>query len=420
MVCIKVAAARYLKAAPLAFAAGLSLFAVNPSAEARSRPQIGGYSPPTAQIVVDAKSGKVLFAENADAPRHPASITKVMTLYLLFEQLDRGKLSLQSDLRVSAFAQRQAPSKLGVSAGDTISVEDAIKAIVTRSANDVAVVIAENIGGSESNFAQLMTRKARALGMSHTVYHNASGLPDPGQITTARDLATLGRAIQSRFPQYYPYFAMRGFSYDGDYIGNHNKLLGRVDGVDGIKTGFTRTSGFNLLTSAKLDGRHIVAVVMGGRTGAQRDNQMVRLVENYLPRASTGGSLPAIAEADRDNAPLTTGSVAEKSQIQTKSKTGTMAQTSAPKQKLGAPIQSVAWKVLVGQARSAKEAQAVAHQAREKSKGVLAKANTSTTSHVVHHKTIFKAQFTGLSQQDAASACKHLKSTGLACQATRI
>jgi D-alanyl-D-alanine carboxypeptidase len=415
---LRVVAAHVFKISTIVVAAGLSFGCLISDSQARSRPQVGGYAPPTAQIVVDAKTGKVLFAENPDAPRHPASITKVMTLYLLFEQLDRGKLSLQSDLKVSAFAQRQAPSKLGVSAGDTISVEDAIKAIVTRSANDVAVVIAENIGGTESNFAQLMTRKARALGMSHTVYHNASGLPDPGQITTARDLATLGRAIQSRFPQYYPYFAMRGFSHDGDYIGNHNKLLGRVEGVDGIKTGFTRTSGFNLLTSAKLDGRHIVAVVMGGRTGAQRDNQMVRLVESYLPRASTGGSLPAIAEADRENAPTTTGSVVEKNQG--KAKAETAQQAHAPKQKLAAPVQSAAWKVLVGQAHSAKEAQALAHQAREKSKGVLAKASTSTLSHTVHHKTVFKAQFTGLSQQDAASACKYLKSTGFACQATKI
>jgi D-alanyl-D-alanine carboxypeptidase len=415
---LRVVAAHVFKISTFVVAAGLSFGCLISESQARSRPQVGGYAPPTAQIVVDAKTGKVLFAENPDAPRHPASITKVMTLYLLFEQLDRGKLSLQSDLKVSAFAQRQAPSKLGVSAGDTISVEDAIKAIVTRSANDVAVVIAENIGGTESNFAQLMTRKARALGMSHTVYHNASGLPDPGQITTARDLATLGRAIQSRFSQYYPYFAMRGFSYDGDYIGNHNKLLGRVEGVDGIKTGFTRTSGFNLLTSAKLDGRHIVAVVLGGRTGAQRDNQMVRLVESYLPRASTGGSLPAIAEADRENAPTTTGSVVEKNQGKAKAETAQQAR--APKQKLAAPVQSASWKVLVGQAHSAKEAQALAHQAREKSKGVLAKASTSTLSHTVHHKTVFKAQFTGLSQQDAASACKYLKSTGFACQATKI
>ena len=421
MKCIELAAARLVKAAPLVLTASLFVSLAVPIAEARSRPQVGGYAPPTAQIVVDAKSGKVLFAENPDAPRHPASVTKVMTLYLLFEQLDRGKMTLQTELKVSPFAQRQAPSKLGVSAGDTITVEDAIKAIVTRSANDVAVVIAENIGGTESNFAQLMTRKARAIGMSHTVYRNASGLPDTGQITTARDLATLGRAIQSRFPKYYPYFAMRGFSYDGDYIGNHNKLLGRVEGVDGIKTGFTRMSGFNLLTSAKLDGRHIVAVVMGGRTGAQRDNQMVRLVETYLPRATTGGSLPVIAEADRENAPITTGTVAEKSTLQgqTKQAQNTNA-TKAPAQSVKEPVRTVSWQVSVGQAHSAKEAQALSVKAREKSKGLLAKANSSTTSQVVHHKTIYKAQFSGLSQHDAASACKHLKSTGLACQATRI
>ena len=415
-------AARISQAALFGLVLFCSLFFNASSVLARSRPQVGGYAPPTAQIVVDAKSGKVLYAENPDSPRHPASITKVMTLYLLFEQLERGKMSLQSELKVSAFAQRQAPSKLGVSSGETISAEDAIKAIVTRSANDVAVVIAENIGGSEANFAQLMTKKARALGMMHTVYRNASGLPDPGQITTARDLAILGRAIQSRFPQYYPYFAMKGFSYDGDYIGNHNKLLGRIEGVDGIKTGFTRTSGFNLLTSAKLDGRHIVAVVMGGRTGAQRDNQMARLVETYLPRATTGGSLPVVAEADRDNAPLTTGSVSHKDPVSTKAAAQTLTRVTAqakPQSNLQAPP-SASWKVLVGQAHSAKEAQALALKAREKSKGVLAKASPSTTSAIVHHKTIYKAQFTGLSQQDAASACKYLKSTGLACQATRI
>jgi D-alanyl-D-alanine carboxypeptidase len=419
MNCIQIVAARFLRAAPFFLTVSFLACVASPVAEARSRPQVGGYAPPTAQIVVDAKSGKVLFAENPDAPRHPASVTKVMTLYLLFEQLDRGKLTLQSELKVSPFAQRQAPSKLGVSAGDTITVEDAIKSIVTRSANDVAVVIAENIGGTESNFAQMMTRKARAIGMSHTVYRNASGLPDSGQITTARDLATLGRAIQSRFPKYYPYFAMRGFSYDGDYIGNHNKLLGRVEGVDGIKTGFTRMSGFNLLTSAKLDGRHIVAVVMGGRTGAQRDNQMARLVETYLPRATTGGSLPVIAEADRENAPLTTATVAEKSPAQTKERQA-QPPSQTPTQVLKNQSHPVTWQVSVGRAQSAKEAQALGLKAREKSKGLLAKANSSTTSQVVHHKTIYKAQFSGLSQQDAASACKYLKSTGMACQATRI
>lgn len=196
-----------------------------------------GYTPPYAEMVVDITTGKTLYQVNPDAPRHPASITKVMTLYLLFERLESGKLSLNSQLSVSANAQRQPPSKLGIAAGDTISVETAIKALVTRSANDVAVTVAENLGGTEANFAVLMTKKARALGMTRTVYANASGLPNTRQTTTARDLVRLGKAIQDRFPQYYGYFSTESFTYEGAVIGNHNKLLGRVEGVDGIKTG---------------------------------------------------------------------------------------------------------------------------------------------------------------------------------------
>jgi len=180
------------------------------------------YAPPYAELVADARSGKTLYAVNPDAQRHPASITKVMTHYLLFEELDAGRLSLGSQIKISAWAQKQAPSKLGLNAGDTISVEDAIKAVVTKSANDIAVAIAESVGGSETNFADLMTKKARSLGMTHTVYANASGLPNPRQLTTARDLVTLGKSIQQRFPKYYSYFSMRSFEYDGDTIGNHN------------------------------------------------------------------------------------------------------------------------------------------------------------------------------------------------------
>lgn len=259
----------------------------------------GGYNPPTAAMVVDVKTGKVLFSENPDAHRHPASITKVMTLYMLFEQLEKGRYSLNSPLKVSAWASRQAPSKLGLQPGDTIEVEDAIKALVTKSANDVAVVVAENIGGTEQNFAAQMTRKARSIGMSRTTFRNASGLPDPGQITTARDLITMGRAIQDRFPKYYTYFATRSFNYDGAVHGNHNKLLGRVEGVDGIKTGYTRMSGFNLLTSVKADGRQLMAVVLGGRTGASRDRYMAELIETHLDRAYAGNrTAPALVEAN--------------------------------------------------------------------------------------------------------------------------
>ncbi|MET0606257.1 MAG: D-alanyl-D-alanine carboxypeptidase [Beijerinckiaceae bacterium] len=271
----------------------------DPAEAARRRrfKRIALYAPPTASMVVDAKTGRVLHASNPDAVRHPASITKVMTLYLLFEQLERGRFNLASPLRVSANAASQAPSKLGLQPGETIAVEDAIKALVTKSANDAAVVIAENIAGSEEAFAQLMTRKAHAIGMSRTNYANASGLPNAEQITTARDLVTLGRAIQDRFPKYYPYFATRSFEYEGAYYGNHNRLLGRIEGIDGIKTGFVRASGFNLLTSARLDGRHIVAVVLGGRSGRSRDALMASLVTSSMGRAYAGARIaPTVGE----------------------------------------------------------------------------------------------------------------------------
>ncbi len=254
------------------------------------------YNPPYAAIVVDANSGRALHEANADSLRHPASLTKIMTLYLLFEQLEAGKLRLDSRLEVSEHAAEQAPSKLGLMPGQTIAVEDAIRALVTKSANDAAVVVAEAIGGGEEAFARLMTRKARALGMGHTVYVNASGLPDDDQITTARDQATLGRAIQDRFPRYYRYFATPAFVYRGHAMRNHNKLLGRVEGVDGIKTGYTNASGFNLVTSVRRGNRHIVAVVLGGASGAARDARMRMLIEQQIASAATQRTVARIEE----------------------------------------------------------------------------------------------------------------------------
>ncbi len=221
------------------------------------------YSPAFSSIIVDGNSGATLSATNPDASRHPASLTKIMTLYLLFERLDAGKMKLDTEMEVSEHASEQAPTKLGLRPGQTIRVEDAIKGLVTRSANDAAVVIAEAIAGDEDDFAKLMTRKARALGMSRTIYRNASGLPDDEQVTTARDQSTLGRAIQDRFPRYYRYFSTTAFNYRGQSIRNHNHLLGSVEGVDGIKTGYTRASGFNLVTSMRRGNRHLVGVVHG-------------------------------------------------------------------------------------------------------------------------------------------------------------
>ncbi len=210
-----------------------------------------------------------------------------MTLYLLFEQLEKGAMTLQTRIPISEHAAAQEPSKLGVQPGSTISVDDAIKAVVTRSANDVAVAIAEAIGHDESTFAEMMTRKARALGMSSTVYVNASGLPNDEQVTTARDLTILGRSLEERFPRYFKYFSTRQFNYAGRTIGSHDHLLGRVDGVDGIKTGYTRASGFNLLTSVHRDGRSLIAVVMGGRSASARDRVMENLIDDHIAEAST-------------------------------------------------------------------------------------------------------------------------------------
>lgn len=254
------------------------------------------YSPQFASIIVDGNSGAVLQSTSPDGLRHPASLTKIMTLYLLFERLESGKMKLDTELPVSQHAADQDPTKLNLRAGQTIRVEDAIKGLVTRSANDAAVVIAEAIGGDEDDFAAMMTRKARALGMSKTVYRNANGLPNDEQVTTARDQATLGRAIQERFPRYYRYFSTTSFTWRGEQIRNHNHLLGSVEGVDGIKTGYTRASGFNLVTSMRRGNRHLIGVVLGGRSGGSRDAIMRNLLAENLEKGATTHTVVAVTE----------------------------------------------------------------------------------------------------------------------------
>jgi D-alanyl-D-alanine carboxypeptidase len=254
------------------------------------------YHPPYSAIVIDHNSDQVLHSEHVDEPRHPASLTKIMTLYLLFEQLEAGRLKLDTQLRVSAFAAQQPPTKLGLKANQTLAVEDAIKGLVTKSANDAAVVVAEAIAGSEAEFAKLMTQKARALGMISTNYINASGLPADEQITTARDQALLGCTIQDHFPDYYRYFSMPSFRYHGVEMHNHNALLGQLEGVDGIKTGYTEASGYNLVASVRRKEKHIVAVVLGGTSRAKRDVRMRELITRYIPQAMTGPTKTSVGK----------------------------------------------------------------------------------------------------------------------------
>src|SRR5215213_1845060 len=237
----------------------------------------------SAAIVADLTSGKVLFSQAAEEPRYPASLTKMMTLYLLFEDLEHRRYSLDSPLLVSEYAAAQTPTKLGLQSGETIRVDEAIRALVTHSANDAAVAIAENLEGSEPAFAARMTRAAHQLGMTNTQFRSASGLSHPEQYSTARDMVLLGAALQAHFPRYFAYFKTDSFTFRGRSYKNHNRLLGRVDGVDGIKTGYTRASGFNLVTSVRRSGRRFVAVVMGGLTAKSRDQHMESLLGSYLP-----------------------------------------------------------------------------------------------------------------------------------------
>ncbi len=275
-----------LSLARLSLAIVLALAVISPlQAEAKS-------SVPRkyAGIVVDAKSGKVLYESASDAARYPASVTKVMTLYVLFQELAAGNIKLSDKMKVSKHAAAAVPTKLGLRAGSTITVENAIKSLVTLSANDMARVVAEHISGTESKFAERMTATARAMGMNRTTYRNASGLPDAKQITTVRDQSILGVAIYQHFPKYYEYFQTRSFSYGKRTYGNHNRLLG-ANGVDGIKTGYINASGFNLLTAARSNGRHIVVVGFGFDTGGSRDAKVRELVKKYLPKGRSGDYL---------------------------------------------------------------------------------------------------------------------------------
>ncbi|MEM8798181.1 MAG: D-alanyl-D-alanine carboxypeptidase [Pseudomonadota bacterium] len=267
-----------------AFAGALTALAVLLTASIAAEP--ASANPKYAAFVYDVNKGKVLFSRNADRSRFPASLTKMMTLYMVFDAIDDGKITLNTRMKVSRQASRAVPSKLYLKAGSTIRVRDAILALVTKSANDVAVVIAEHLGGSEAKFARQMTRKARRLGMRSTTFKNASGLPNSGQRTTARDMARLGLLLHKNHPQSFKYFNTKAFRYGGKTYRNHNRLLSQVKGVNGIKTGYIRASGFNLVTNVETGGKHVVAVVMGGRTGRSRDAHMRSLIQRHLPKAS--------------------------------------------------------------------------------------------------------------------------------------
>jgi len=361
-----------------------------------------------AGIVWDITSGKVLYSDAADERRYPASLTKMMTLFVLFEDLERGRVTLKTPLKVSPHAAAQVPTKLGLRAGETIPVEVAIKALVTRSANDAAVVIAENLAGSEPAFAERMTRTAHDLGMTSTRFRNASGLPNPDQVTTARDMMMLGAALQVRFPRYYAYFKTRAFTYKGRTYRSHNRLVGRVNGVDGIKTGYIRASGFNVVTSARRGGRKIVAVVLGGRTAKSRDSHMASLISRHLPKAQAGKGYAAAVLAMVMRPPVVVAS-ADPS-LGTTAVVDTAAAALPEATNSGHLIQ-------IGALPSSEAAERMLKEAQSTYSGILAGLTPVTET----YKNFVRARFAGFADREAArDACEQLRKHEVPCLALEL
>lgn len=384
-----------------------------------------------AAIIIDGKTGEVLFSRNADLPRYPASLTKMMTLYLLFEDLERGRVTLTTRFNVSANAAAQPPTKLGLPAGATIRVEDAILALITKSANDIAMVVAENLAGSESAFAERMTNTARALGMTRTTFRNPHGLPNAQQVTTARDMATLGRALYDRFPQFYPYFSTPSFTWQGTRIANHNNLLGDA-GVNGIKTGYTNASGYNLVTSVMRDNRYIVGVVMGGNTAASRDAHMRELIATYMPRASTGPRTAPLLVANVTTAipaplprpnpsrgytdPVLTAAIPANDNVDA---IAVLAQGDIdPTTVATAP--PTGWRIQLGAFPAENSARAVLARAMEIGGNSLAGTTPYTEPVTVGTAQHYRARFGGFPTSDAAqAACRALAAQHFDCFATQ-
>ncbi len=363
--------------------------------------------PSDSSIVIDADSGRVLAQHEPDAQNYPASLTKMMTLFLTFKGLENGSLALQQRFAVSAHAAEQAPSKLDLKPGETVPLHDLVFAIITHSANDAAVVIAENIAGSEPAFAQRMTAEARALGMNRTNFANASGLPNPDNVTTARDLSTLALALYRDFPKEYPWFATEEFTYNGVSYSNHNHLMHSFPGMDGIKTGYIRASGFNLAASAVRDGHRLIAVVMGGESAHSRDLQMASLLDGAFARAGADAEVADDAAAP-DEAPdnLATRAIAAISPVG-KAEAATGADAPAPHRARHAKMID-GWSIQVGafaQHDMAEHAGELALQRLPATKGrvveIVAPAHADK-------EQVFRARIVHFTHREAELACREL------------
>jgi D-alanyl-D-alanine carboxypeptidase len=417
--------------------------------------------PAFSSVVVDARNGTIIRGENIDAPRHPASLTKMMTLYLLFQDLKSGRVNLSTKLRVSSRSARMAPSKLGLRAGSTITVQEAIYALVIKSANDAAATVGENLGGSESAFAARMTRTARGMGMTRTTFRNASGLPNPAQITTARDMATLGLRLMRDFPQYYPYFRASQFNFRGRVIRTHNPLVGRFNGTDGIKTGYIAAAGYNLVTSTRRGDKRVVGVVLGARSNGTRSAYMMAMITRAFPACKDGSTVAALAGSSKGAInPITLASTASakisqptttslavdndslaavaadassepvvlEAEMTPKKKTiieggmvngkkQSFAVKPASKQEDAMAVASLPanWTVQISSFRKKRDADAVIKTLKTASAASMQGKEARTLASKKGRKTVYQVVIKGYSQKDAKSSCARVAAAGMDC-----
>ena len=422
------------RAAPPAKAHGKS--AVRTPSSWVPNPAVNGKD---AYLILDATSGRELVADRADELRHPASLTKLMTIYLTFSALDSGRLSLGDALPVSINALNAPPTKIGLPPGGTVNARDATMALVTRSANDAAIVLAEAVGGDEATFAQLMTQKARQLGMTSTVYRNASGLPNREQVTTARDLARLAFALMRDFPHYYAIFSVQSYPYRGRILENHNRMLLSYEGADGLKTGYTVASGFNLVMSAMRDNRRLIGVVMGGDNAGQRDRMMADLMDYGFASAQsmrlspwTSIRKPASARYTATNfdpslvIPESTPRLAPPAApppVQTVSTDQRVAGPAVPASAAAVPggPSIGSWVIQVGSFSDSQGAQLALERASSTLPDSMRAAAAATIDEVqMANKTFHRARLTNLSQGQAVDGCKQLEKRKIYCSAIQV
>jgi D-alanyl-D-alanine carboxypeptidase (penicillin-binding protein 5/6) len=394
----------------------------------------------SASLILDARTGKMLVSENADVLNHPASLTKMMTLYLTFEALHRGKIGWDTPIVMSKYAASRPPTKLGVRAGGTITVREAVYGMIVKSANDAAAAMGEKLAGSEDNFARVMTQRARQLGMSRTTFFNASGLPDSRQVTTARDMSTLGVALLRNYPTEYRLFSMVSFNFRGKTVRGHNNLMYRYQGMDGIKTGYTNASGFNLVSAVQDGNRRVVGVVLGGRTARSRDAKMAALLDQYLGRTSNGSTLVAgagvkqqvevasAAQTDVSLPGVTPPPTAPRSNGAGKIPFALgYSDTAAVPADRPAVLEQVAnsgkpqvpvsgWQIQISAAPSADAARALLSLAKSEGGAPLKSASPYTEAVGTGANAVYRARFVGFDSKDeATAACEALKKRSYDC-----